>query len=149
MGEVSVMPHAWLTRIPRRISRSIIARGMADPPHTTVLRLAGISVPAASKCCNRPSQTVGTPADVVTPSRSMKLGQHCRIVDRAVDELGPRRRARPGQTPAGTWNIGTIGSMTVRQSTPNSGGVMPIMAWSTVDRRPESTPLGLPVVPLV
>ena len=71
MGEVSVIPQAWATRSPFFMKRSIIARGMAEPPQTTVLRCAGMSFPFASIYWSRLSQTVGTPAEVVTFSRSI------------------------------------------------------------------------------
>ena len=72
MGDVSVMPHAWATRTPDFIKRSIIARGAAEPPMVTSRSLpSDASRPAAasaSKCANIASQTVGTPALCVTPS---------------------------------------------------------------------------------
>jgi len=70
IGDVSVMPQAWATRRPARMKRSIIARGIAEPPQTMVCKLGGISPPLwVSTCCSRASHTVGTPAEQVTFSR--------------------------------------------------------------------------------
>ena len=66
IGEVSVIPQAWPTRMPIFISRSIIARGAAEPPMVTILQDARGASPVASICWNMDSQTVGTPAEWVT-----------------------------------------------------------------------------------
>ncbi len=71
MGEVSVIPHACCTRVPFFISRSIMNRGAAEPPIVADLSL-GRSLPSASQYWNVASQTVGTPALSVTPSRSIR-----------------------------------------------------------------------------
>ena len=72
MGEVSVIPQAWPTRMPIFISRSIIARGAAEPPMVTRRRCSGFS-PVLSICWNMESQTVGTPALCVTFSSFISL----------------------------------------------------------------------------
>jgi hypothetical protein len=47
------------------------------------------------------------------------------------------------------WNIGTTGIATSRTESPNAFGAFTAMVCSTVERCEYTTPLGLPVVPLV
>jgi len=69
-GLVSLMPQAWITKIPISRIRSMIARGAADPPTTMRLSFsAEASRPGVwSICARKPSQTVGTPSEKVQPS---------------------------------------------------------------------------------
>ena len=48
-----------------------------------------------------------------------------------------------------TWNIGTTGRMQSRADRASESGSAPAQACSSVERWLYSTPLGLPVVPLV
>ena len=71
IGLVSVMPQACWTRVPFFISRSIMNLGAADPPMVAALR-GGRSRPSRSQYWKCASHTVGTPAESVTPSRSIR-----------------------------------------------------------------------------
>ena len=69
-GDISVMPQAWMTSMPKSSSSvRIIAGGQAEPPITVRLKVLNFS----SFCFTwliRPSHTVGTPALKVTFSAS-------------------------------------------------------------------------------
>ena len=69
IGLISVMPQAWRTRTPMSTNDLIIERGIAEPPHTTLLRWGSFRLPAAMWLSSI-SHTVGTPAVCVTFSVS-------------------------------------------------------------------------------
>ena len=64
------MPQAWATRMPARMKRSTIDRGIAEPPQTTCFSVSGMGFACASRCWSIDSHTVGTPAAALTFSRS-------------------------------------------------------------------------------
>ena len=62
------MPQPWETRTPYSASNaSQSMRGQAEPPIMTRCTVTR-RWPLARRCCSRPSQTVGTPAAMVTRS---------------------------------------------------------------------------------
>src|SRR5689334_8085253 len=96
-----------------------------------------------------PSHTVGTPAECVTPSFSNSSHSTAGSLTAEYTNLTPGIVPAHGRPQLAAWNIGTIGSITERLSKSNRFGCTPAIAWSTVERCSYSTPLGLPVVPLV
>ena len=70
IGLSSVIPQAWITWTPYLSSKaSIMAGGQVDPPMTVRFMVLNFRL-LASTCVSKPCQTVGTPADMVTPSVS-------------------------------------------------------------------------------
>jgi hypothetical protein len=61
------MPHKWRTRIPRFLNQRIVAGGADEPPTMIVWSLPS-EAPWSSTWSMTLSQTVGTPAECVTPS---------------------------------------------------------------------------------
>ncbi len=93
---------------------------------------------------------VGTPAVIVTCSwASMRATLRPSLNTPMNTCFAPVSAAVYGRPQAFTWNIGTI-AMTVSRS-PTSSASLGALArlCSSVERCEYSTPLGLPVVPLV
>ncbi len=64
--------------------------------------------------------------------------------------LAPTIAVANGMPHALAWNIGTTGSTQSRWDRPRPSAVIPtVIECSTVERCEYTTPLGLPVVPLV
>jgi hypothetical protein len=63
--------------------------------------------------------------------------------------LIPAAAPAQGKPQLAAWNIGTTGSITLRASKSKHRGCRPVIAWQHGRAVLESTPLGLPVVPLV
>lgn len=95
------------------------------------------------------SHTVGTPDEIVTPSRF--ISPHSAAGSFAAEKtiLEPVSAAANGVPQAAAWNSGTTGSSTEADDMPSTAGATTIIAWSIVERCSYSTPLGSPVVPLV
>ena len=66
------MPQAWITSTPSLAKSSISDGGQVEPPITARLNVVNDKLPAFT-CWTRPAQIVGTPAEAVTPSRSIRL----------------------------------------------------------------------------
>ena len=93
---------------------------------------------------------VGTPAVKVTPSFTMRSASAfgC-IIAPGKTSAAPAAGAACAMPQALAWNIGTTGIATSRTERPNALGAFTAMVCSTVERCEYTTPLGLPVVPLV
>src|SRR5581483_4750927 len=94
------------------------ARGTADPPHMTA-RIDERSRPGlARRNCRMSFQIVGTAAEIVTLSASIKpiSGSACRNRS-GMTRSAPDMNAAYGVPHAFAWNIGTIGI--VRSSAPS------------------------------
>ncbi len=95
-----------------------------------------------------PPHTVGTPAEIVTPSASNSATRPCgERSGPGYTSRAPAVVARKGYPHAAAWNIGTTGSTT-------SVGAMAMLArfeivWRYVERCVYATPFGFPVVPEV
>jgi hypothetical protein len=48
--------------------------------------------------------------------------------------FAPTIGAEKGRPQAAAWNIGTIGSATLRAERPNTSGAVSVSAWRTVER---------------
>ena len=71
IGDISVMPHAWVIGMPSFSLKALIrAGGAADPP-TMSPRTVDRSDRVSSRWWSRSSQIVGTPAPKVTFSASI------------------------------------------------------------------------------
>src|SRR5690606_12262311 len=112
-GDISVMPQACTTCTRRRSIRvSIIAGGQAEPP-ITVRRKVENRKSLVSTWLIRPSQTVGTPAEKVTPSASNNSYSDLpSSAGPGNTSLAPDSGTEYGKPQAFTWNIGTTGSTT-------------------------------------
>ena len=98
----------------------------------------------------RPSQTVGTPAENVTPSDSNS--SYSDLPSSAAPGntiLAPDSSTEYGRPQALTWNIGTTGSTVSAADTLSAFGIAEPYECSTVERCEYSAPFGLPVVPEV
>ena len=142
------MPHAWRIGTPicvRHASES--ARGTAEPPHTTDRRCE-VSRPASSG--STPIQIVGTPAATVTRSASMSdaIASGARFGP-GITRVAPLPTAACARPHAFAWNMGTTGSTRSRSDTARLPAATTPKVCSTVDRCVDTTPFGLPVVPLV
>ena len=111
-------------------------------------RRCDVSRPSSSG--STPIQMVGTPAATVTFSVSM------RVAMAPGDRSGPGiTRLAPQATPAWArpqalaWNMGTTGRIVSRSLAPRLSAIIAPAVCSHVERWEYTTPLGLPVVPLV
>src|SRR3989344_840066 len=149
-GDISVMPQAWMTSTPYSFSKArIIAGGQAAPPITVLLKVLNFR-PLALTWLSRPSQMVGTPADIVTFSSSKRL--YSDAPSRwwpGITSLQPTIAAAYGRPQALTWNMGTTGSTVSVALRHIASGRAAANACSTVERCEYTAPLGLPVVPEV
>ncbi len=81
----------------------------------TVRRIVLNLRPFASTCASRPCHTVGTPADMVTPSLSNKSYSDLPSSHGPGNtSFAPTMHATYGNPHALTWNIGTTGNITSR-----------------------------------
>src|SRR5262245_59380330 len=105
-------------------SQSIRARGAADPPQSTVLRLDRSYSPGlAFNSFMTPSQIVGTPAENVARSFSIRLQIDApSIVEPAKTCLAPIIVQTNGRPQAFAWNIGTAAIMVSCRLTPIVSG---------------------------
>ena len=119
------MPQAWSTRTPySSANASISMRGQAEPPTTRRFTVSS-RVPLERRCCNRPSQTVGTPAEIVT--RSAFISSRSEAPSRCrpgITSVAPAIGAAYGVPQALTWNIGTTGSMRSVARIPSTSGML-------------------------
>src|SRR5437868_288948 len=128
---------------------SNIAGGQAEPP--MIVRFMVLNFRSLfCTCVSRPCQTVGTPAETVTPSAS---NSSYRLLPSRPGpgntSLAPTMQAEYGKPQALTWNIGTTGSTASRELRFSESGKLEPRLCNTVERCEYRTPLGLPVVPLV
>ena len=93
---------------------------------------------------------VGTPAVKVTPSFTMRSASAfgC-IIAPGKTSAAPAAGAACAMPQALAWNIGTTGIATSRTREAERVGRVHAIVCSTVERCEYTTPLGLPVVPLV
>ena len=114
IGDISVIPQAWIASIPIALRSSMSECGIAEPPMMIFLSSGSVLLCACSMS-RTPIQTVGTPAEKVTRSLS-----HSSITpagsSRSIGMMksAPTIRHMNGVPQALTWNIGTIGSMRSR-----------------------------------
>src|SRR3546814_1409429 len=71
-------------------------------------------MPVASICANIASHTVGTPALCVTPSSCIRSHNICASLVAENTSFAPTVAAAKGMPQLLAWNIGTIGSTTLR-----------------------------------
>ena len=148
MGEVSVIPQAC--KMGRPIcSRyaSLSALGTAAPPHT-IARNEDVSRPFNSG--STAIQMVGTPAPTVTFSFTMWSA--IALPDKSgpgITKFAPHAVAAWVRPQAFTWNIGTTGNTVSDSRTPSESATISAIVCKNVERCEYTTPLGLPVVPLV
>ena len=115
------MPQACSTVTPySRSNASISIGGQVEPPMVRRLTVCSRS-PVARRCCNRPSHTVGTPAETVTRSAFISEAtlapSRCRP---GITSDAPAASAEYGRPQALTWNIGTTGSTRSWKRRPNT-----------------------------
>ena len=151
-GEVSVMPQPWIISTPKVSQYQRIKEGGgAEPPQVSLERLERSYWPElASTRLFTPCQMVGTPADRVTPSSARRPSSRSGAMNRCgMTCLQPSISADQGMPQPMAWNIGT----TPRTVSAPERPMESVMHWVRVCRYWErcsySTPLGLPVVPLV
>src|SRR3979411_278089 len=143
------MPQAWppFTPIPR--NALIIERGIAEPPHTTILKFGSFRWLAAIWLSSI-SHTVGTPAVWVTFSVSSSSNTEApSSLAPGNTSLVPIEGAENAMPQLLAWNNGTTGSIVSPALAPRESPVLAIRACSTLERCEYNTPLGSPVVPEV
>ena len=121
--------------------------GTAEPPQGMARKL---DTSRPSRRGKTPIQIVGTPAATVTRSDSMRST----IADGERSgpgntRLAPAKTAACARPHALAWNIGTTGSTTSASDTPSVSASITDIECRNVERCEYTTPLGLPVVPLV
>src|SRR3954452_21233339 len=126
----------------------MVAGGAEDPPTMIVCSLPRLA-PLSSTWSIMLSQTVGTPAEWVTPSWLKRAHKRSGLLSAQRTSLKPAIAAAYGMHQLPAWNMGTTGSITERAETSNMSGAITLIAWSTVERCSYRTPFGFPVVPLV
>jgi len=108
------------------------------------------SRPEATSSSRTPSQTVGTPAENVTPSAcAISTRRLAAMSCPTITCLAPVMADINGRPQQFAWNMGTTGITTSRAEIPNASTRHPFMACKTVERWEKSTPFGSPVVPEV
>ena len=121
-GDISVMPHAWQSSMPRSSKARIIAGGTAAPPTIIRLSVAG-RCPLSFTYWSIPAQTVGTPAEKVT--RSVSKSSHNDLPSSAAPGMtifAPTMGAVNGNPHAFAWNIGTTGRTQSRDESDMASG---------------------------
>ena len=97
-----------------------------------------------------PIQMVGTPAATVT--RSLSISSASALGLRSgpgMTRSAPQATAAWARPQALAWNMGTTGRIRSDSRAPKPSANIADMVWSMVERWLYTTPLGLPVVPLV
>ena len=98
IGEVSVMPQAWPTWIPRSRNQSIIARGAAEPPMVTYLQVAEVGAGALDMLdhAQPDGRHAGRMGDLLVAEQVAHL---LRAVIGRQHQLAAGHRRRPRQAP--------------------------------------------------
>ncbi len=96
------------------------------------------------------AKIVGTQPITVGRSRSIARASGSACMKRSgITRSAPHSAAANGSPQALTWNIGTTTSTRSRRERPRLSAISEAVACRQIERCEYSTPLGLPVVPLV
>ena len=126
-----------------------MASGTAEPPITTRLSVESLA-PVSRRWVSRPSQTVGTAAEKVTPSvSSSSCTEGPSSFWPGITSLQPAAAQENVRPQALAWNIGTTGSTVSRADSPITSTPRVTRVCRKFERCEYSTPFGLPVVPEV
>src|SRR5580704_489338 len=143
------MPQAWRALTPMSQNALIIARGIAEPPQTTIRRCGSLRLLEAIWLSSI-SHTVGTPAVWVTFSVSSNSNTEApSSFAPGNTSLVPIDGAEKAMPQLLAWNSGTTGSIVSPALAPSESPVLAISACRTLERCEYNTPLGSPVVPEV
>ena len=136
IGVISVMPQAWMVRMPCLSKPRIIASLAAEPP--TTVRKAGsrFHLPgAASSAWRTPFQIVGTPAASVTRSAAQRSS---RLVGSrwgpGRTQCAPAMATACASPQAFAWNMGTTGMTRSRWRMPKGSVMQSAKVCSTMAR---------------
>ena len=111
-----------------------MASGTAEPPITTRFRVLSLP-PVARRCCRRPSHTVGTAAEKVTPSvSSSSCTDGPSSFWPGITSLAPAAAQENVRPQALAWNIGTTGRTVSRAEMPMTSTPSVTMVWRKFER---------------